>query len=55
MLINFLKTEAMKRSYMTTTFFGGKNDMKKRITLITDKSPEERERLQWQRCLPLRF
>ena len=33
MLINFLKTEAMKRSYMTTTFFGGKNDMKKELHL----------------------
>ncbi len=37
MLIKFLKTEAQKKSYMTTTFFGGKNGMKKRLTLIADK------------------
>ncbi len=37
MLIKFLKTETQKRSYMTTTFFGGKNGMKKRLTLIADK------------------
>ncbi len=37
MLIKFLRTETQKRSYMTTTFFGGKNGMKKRLTLIADK------------------
>jgi len=29
MLINFLKTQKQKKSYMTTTFFGGKQGMKK--------------------------
>jgi len=37
MLIKFLRTQTQKRSYMTTTFFGGKKGMKKRLTLITDK------------------
>lgn len=37
MLINFLKTQNQKKSYMTTTFFGGKKGMKKRLTLIASK------------------
>ena len=37
MLIKFLKTQTQKKSYMTTTFFGGKKGMKKRLTLIADK------------------
>ena len=37
MLISFLKTQNQKRSYMTTTFFGGKKGMKKRLTLIASK------------------
>lgn len=37
MLLKFLKMEIQKKSYMTTTFFGGKNGMKKRLTLIADK------------------
>lgn len=37
MLINFLKTRNQKKSYMTTTFFGGKKGMKKRLTLIASK------------------
>ena len=38
MLLKFLKTETQKKSYMTTTFFGGKKGMKKRLTLIADKT-----------------
>lgn len=38
MLIKLLKTEIQKKSYMTTTFFGGKNGMKKRLTLIASKN-----------------
>ena len=34
MLLKFLKSTTQKRSYMTTTFFGGKNGMKKRLNLI---------------------
>ncbi len=34
MLINFLKLQNTKKSYMTTTFYGGKNAMKKRLLLI---------------------
>ena len=37
MLIKFLKTQNQKKSYMTTTFFGGKKGMKKRLTLIASK------------------
>ncbi len=37
MLINFLKIQNQKKSYMTTTFFGGKKGMKKRLTLIASK------------------
>ncbi len=37
MLIKFLKTTTQKRSYMTTTFFGGKKGMKKRLTLIASR------------------
>lgn len=38
MLLKFLKTSTQKKSYMTTTFFGGKKGMKKRLTLIADKT-----------------
>lgn len=37
MLIKFLKTQNQRKSYMTTTFFGGKKGMKKRLTLIASK------------------
>lgn len=37
MLIKFLKTQTQKKSYMTTTFFGGKKSMKKRLTLIASR------------------
>ncbi|MCI8285572.1 MAG: hypothetical protein HFE90_09985 [Firmicutes bacterium] len=37
MLLKFLKTETQKKSYMTTTFFGGKQGMKKRLIQITNK------------------
>lgn len=37
MLLKFLKTETQKKSYMTTTFFGGKQGMKKRLMQITNK------------------
>ena len=37
MLIRCLKTEIQKRSYITTTFFGGERGMKKRLALITSK------------------
>lgn len=42
MLLKFLKTETQKKSYMTTTFFGGKKGMKKRLTLIADKMARKR-------------
>lgn len=37
MLISFLKAEKMKKSYLTTTFFGGKKAMAKRLKLIASK------------------
>lgn len=38
MLLKFLKTSTQKKSYMTTTFFGGKKGMKKRLDLIKNKT-----------------
>ncbi len=38
MLLKFLRISNQKRSYMTTTFFGGKKDMSKRLTLIASKT-----------------
>lgn len=37
MLLKFLRTDIQKKSYLTTTFYGGKNGMKKRLTLIASK------------------
>lgn len=38
MLLKFLRTTTQKKSYMTTTFFGGKKGMKKRLNLIKSKA-----------------
>lgn len=37
MLLKFLKTTTQRKSYMTTTFFGGVKGMKKRLNLIKSK------------------
>ena len=42
MLLKFLKTSTQKRSYMTTTFFGGKKGMKKRLNLIKSKTARKK-------------
>ena len=42
MLLKFLRITNQKRSYMTTTFFGGKKGMKKRLTLIASRKSRKK-------------
>ncbi len=42
MLIRFLKSQTQKKSYLTTTFFGGETAMKKRLTLIASKQKRKK-------------